>query len=260
MEINGTDLEGIFKLKHTDITLSFMKKMFANKDKVKKLYNTDDTFTLKAGKLRNTGTIRTTIGRYIVNLFLFENVKYPYVNDAFNKKKVSSIMLEITEMLLEKEVSEEDYADLLNRMGWLGWSISSFVSSTLGYDDFIIPPATAKLKKDLLAKYSEEIENGDTIIVSKIEEQLIASALKELKGTPALDIYAAGCRGSIGNNLKNMILMRGLVADPSRPGKFKVSTSSLVDGTPPEEIVAGANILLAGAGGRAVLTRLGGSS
>jgi len=258
MEIKGAELESILRLKPSDIKLSFMKEMFANTDDRKKKYDTGDTFTLKAGKLRNKTTIRTTIGRYVMNLFLFEKVEYPYINEPVNKNKLGDVMLDITEMLLEDEINEEVYADLLNRQGWLGWSISPFITSTMGYDDFVIPAKTAKLKKELLDKYAEEIEAGDTIVVSKIEKLLIASALEELKGTPALDIYAAGCRGSVGNNLKNMLLIRGLVSDPSRPGKFKVSTSNLVDGTPPEEMVSGANILLAGAGGRAIQTRKGG--
>ncbi len=258
MEIKGNNLDLVLKLKPEHINLTLLKRLFANTDKRKKVFETTDTFTLKANTLRNKSTIRTTVGRYVANLFLFEKVKFPYVNEAMNKKKVNAITLDITEMLLEKEIEQEDFADMMNRFGWLGWSISPFITSTLGYDDFIIPPKTVKLKKELLDKYQDEIAAGDTIVVDKIEKQLIASAVKEMEGTPALDIYAAGCRGSIGNNLKNMLLIRGLVADPAQPGKFKASTGNLVDGTPPEEMYMGANILLAGAGGRALETRRGG--
>jgi hypothetical protein len=160
--------------------------------------------------------------------------------------------------MLEDKISEEETIDFMNRLSWMGFSTSSFTSPPFDLNGLVCPPKTAKLRKELFKKYDQEIKDGDPKTVALIEKELITSARDELKGEPILDYYDSGARGSFDNNYKNTVLMRGLVPDPARPGKFKVSLGNLVDGSPLEDQYIGANILLAGAGGRALETRRSG--
>ena len=104
----------------------------------------------------------------------------------------------------------------------------------------------------------ERMAETARITPAEVEAAIIASAREELAGTTIMDYYDSGARADFGNHFKNMVLMRGLVADPENPGKFVVATGNLAEGTPKAEMVQGANLLLAGAGGRALQTRISG--
>jgi len=251
--------EELLNLKPSDVTLSFIKKFFTNKGSA--------DFTSQLSVPRgvyddNKSIINTTAGRYLLNLFLFEKFRslVPYVNKAFSKKVTNEILSLLTEELLEGNVSEGDYVDFINKLNWIGFSTASFTTPPLNLESIECPPKTAKLRKELFKKYQDELKNSDLKVTSMIEGQLLDSAKKELEATdsPIMDFYNSGSRGSFTNNYKNVVLMRGLVADPSRPGSYTTSLSNLSDGTLAEDQVSGGNLLLTGSAGRALDTRSSG--
>ena len=66
-----------------------------------------------------------------------------------------------------------------------------------------------------------------------------------------MDLYVSGARGSIGNNYKNMYLMRGAIKN-NMTGKYEIITGSLLDGLQKENIDAHSNSILSGAFPKAV--------
>jgi hypothetical protein len=66
-----------------------------------------------------------------------------------------------------------------------------------------------------------------------------------------MDLYVSGARGSIGNNYKNMYLMRGAIKN-NMTGEFDVLTASLLDGLEKKDIAPHSNAILSGAYPKAV--------
>lgn len=264
-EMTGENLKFILTLKPSDITLKFLKKYFASTkvDNVidKKVFSFQDKFTLeKNSKFGNKENIRTNVGKYIFNLFTLEKFrgKVDYFNNTLNKSELNNINNILSEMILEDEITMIEYKEFIDRLNWLGFGTVTFTAPNFGIAGLTCPPKTAKLRKELFIKYKKELEDVDTKIVTMIENKLIASAKEELKGTTILDFYESGSRGNFDNNYKTMVLMKGLVPNPRKPGKFLVSLGNLSDGTPPEDQWLGANQLINGASGRALETAIGG--
>jgi hypothetical protein len=124
-----------------------------------------------------------------------------------------------------------------------------------GLSDYITPK-----KKELEKKYKEGIEAGDPVVAEKMEKELIAEALDYLGDDPSLDIYYSKARSSIPNNLKNMYIMKGPVAnpDPTASKKYDVITSNLNDGVSKEEYAVLCRSLSTGPYSRAKKTSIGG--
>ena len=257
-KLTPSEIEWVYGLKPEDITLKFLRENFARFKNREPRFHREDSFLMPPKKLRNDIDVATTIGRYIVNLFAFEKVKYPYVNEGLSKTKFSKINAELTDWLIEDQISTEDYVDCINRVNWFGLSTTSFTSPSISIEGISCPPKTEELRAQLFSQHSEQIAAGDAVAITKIENALVASAKEELKDEDFASIFVAcGKKPSWGNQYKNMALMRGAVYNPETGG-FDGCVGNLSDGTPLEEMPAGANLLLAGAGGRALQTRLGG--
>ena len=117
-----------------------------------------------------------------------------------------------------------------------------------------------KLKAKLIKENQEAIDKGDAAVAEMIEDKLLAFALEYLKDDPALDVYLSGAGGNLGNNFKNMYVMKGAIRnpDPDAPQEFNIATSSFVDGISADEYALLANSLAGGPYARAKKTELGG--
>ena len=244
------------EVKPSDITLEFLRKNFARYKDKPKLCHQQDTFILKAKTLNNEKDEFTTLGRYIVNLFLSEKVKFPYINQPINGKVFGKLNQLLCTWMLEDKLDTDTYTDFMNRFVWFSLSTAAFMCPSMGVDSITCPPKTEKLKKQLLEEHSSEIAAGNVDVMIDIEKQLIASAKEEYKDRDFADCYAAGGpKWEV--HFKNMGLIRGSVWNPETKS-FDNCIGNLNEGTPIDEMVPGANTLLAGAGGRALQTRLGG--
>jgi hypothetical protein len=105
----------------------------------------------------------------------------------------------------------------------------------------------------------ERVRNGDLGELGKLEKELVEASKKELEGVdPGFDIFASGARGSVGNNFKNVALLRGAIRKSDDPSKITVSTASLEEGIPPEELPAYADLIVQASYGRSMMTAQGG--
>jgi hypothetical protein len=81
--------------------------------------------------------------------------------------------------------------------------------------------------------------------------------MEVLKGDVGLDLYTSGARGSVGNNLKNINLMRGSIYNNST-GKFDIVKNSLMDMLDKDDFTAHVGGIVAGSFARGVGTQEGG--
>lgn len=109
----------------------------------------------------------------------------------------------------------------------------------------------------MVEKYRTELENGDEKVSEMIEKELIEAIKKEFAGDVGLDLYISGARGSIKNNLKNIMLMQGAIKN-SITGGYDINTKSLMEGIDKKDIPSSANSILSGAFPKAVGTQVSG--
>ncbi|ALN97982.1 putative DNA-directed RNA-polymerase beta-subunit [Bacillus phage vB_BpuM-BpSp] len=251
----------LFSLKEKDIDLKMLEKLFADKKNTKAMFKPNDFFNLPKGKLYNKMSIKTTVGRYIFNRFILSDalLKHTgYINTPMDGGGINKLENELSEYLLEDKVTVKEFSDYIDKMQWLGFISSKFINSSLTYDLLEPPKETKELKKDLIQKYKKEIDSGDLITINKIEKELIADAKKRIKDIPDLQIYDSGGRGSFGNNYKNSSLLRGAIKNLADPSKVFISTKSLMEGIPGDELQYYADTITQASYSRAVGTREGG--
>ena len=114
--------------------------------------------------------------------------------------------------------------------------------------------------EELYKKYKEQIDAGDEIVGTKMEQELLDFATEYLKNDPSMDMFLSGARGSIGNNFKNMFVYRGAVkeSDPKKGG-YSIIKSNFADGITREDYADFANSLTGGPYSRAKKTEVGGA-
>lgn len=216
-------------------------------------FHSEDKMTLRPGDWygKNKTPIETTVGRYIFNKILigrpgFQDV-IPYVNDEVTEgyffKKFEGA---VANALLHDKVTVEQMYTYCDTRDWLGMQLHAIITPSFTAETFKINPEVQKLKEELFEKHKDEIEAGDTLVVSDIEKQLIAKTKEVLKGDPGMDLYDSGARGSIANNYKNMFIMRGSVYNRAKK-KYEVVKNSLADTLAIKDIPVSSNTILEGA-------------
>lgn len=250
----------LFNLKPNDIDQYLIEELFAFKQNTKPKFCPQDTFILPKDKLYNDSAEATTVGRYIVNLFLLEgkvaNV-LKYINKPFTSKVIGMINAKCSEAILDEKILNEDYFKVIDKLTWLGYETSKFMNASLSSEFMTTRPEIEKRKNELIKEKEHEIANGDMKAVDSIEKELLGMAKDIYKDHPSMQIYDCGAKGDFTNNYKNTSVMRGCVKDFADPSKVRISTSSLEEGIKPDEISVYANIGIAGEYGKAVETKDG---
>ena len=118
----------------------------------------------------------------------------------------------------------------------------------------------ARKKEELYKKYKDQIDKGDEVAANKMEKELLDFAVEYMGDDPSMDMFISGARGNIGNNFKNMFVMKGVIKDPdpNAKQKYNVALSNYIDGIKSEEYSLFANSLAAGPYSRAKKTEYGG--
>ena len=273
-QINQKNLVNmICNLKQEDVTSSLIMKLFGSFGG-KKLCNHYDIFTVPAGcfsfenekgkVVSNTNPFVTTFGIWIFNIYMlqgfgFSKVVGGYVNENLTKKAFNKIHQKILNALIEDKIGVEEYKKFI-----------TYVDFIMPWETFLAPAQSekllacskeiGKLKEKLIKENQAAVDAGDPVVVEDIEKKLINFALEYLKDDPALDGYLSGAGGSIGNNFKNMYIMKGVVRDPdpNTNKEYNCATSSFIDGISADEYALLANSLSAGPYSRAKKTEIGG--
>jgi len=251
----------LLSIKQDDITMSLLHDLFAYRKNTNPRFAPNDFFYLEKGVLGNSERIKTTTGKYIFNLLvLYPNIiKHTgYFNRALDKGGIGKIQSDLGSLVLQSVLPTEEQAIFIDKMQWLAFGIAKFINASLTHEMLIAPEEVTKRKEELVEKHKEALEKGDLNTVNKIEKELIGLAKGIMQDVPDYQIYASGARGSFGNNYKNTSIMRGAIKNLADPSKVKVSTTSLDEGIPPEELPYYADLLTQASYQRAVGTQDGG--
>ena len=260
------EIEEIINISEDDITTSFIMKMFGKFDKEPK-YNPYDLITIPSGsygpeKKKNKNDFTTTIGLWIFNKYFIEKDFFhifQYVSKSVDDGLFSFINKELSYSLLEGRITVEQLKRYLMK-----------TQKCMPYVNILSPNYTDKMltctnvinkkKKELYEKYKDAIEAGDEIVGDKMEKELLEFAKEYLKDDPSMDMFLSGARGSIGNNFKNMFVMKGVIADPdpNAKQKYHIALSNYMDGMDTKEFTLFANSLAAGPYARSNKTAEGG--
>jgi len=165
--------------------------------------------------------LHTTCGRILFNEILPED--FPFCNEQVDSKKLSKIVGEIIAKYPLEKVQQ-----ILDKIKEIGFEFATLSGTSLGMDDFIVPPQ----KKELIEKAEKEIDVIDNQykkgLLSKEERnskvieiwQEVKDKLSELvpktlpKDGPVYSIVESGARGSWAQPLQ-ICGMKGLVTSPT---------------------------------------------
>lgn len=160
-------------------------------------------------------SIRTTIGRIIINNLLPENMDF--INEAIDKSKLQDII----STLIEKYDSE-DAAKIVSELQRVGFKLSSINPKSFNIDAFI-PSKEWRKKKQEFKKKADSLADSEFL---KEADKLTKLLIKELDDNDIgiQDVINSGSKGGAAD-WQALLVSRGLVVDIN--GKI----SKIVDGT-----------------------------
>lgn len=251
----------ILSLPNEKLTFTYLisllgKTKDGNKIKEPRFLSTD-AITIKPHEYHNKTEIKTTIGKLLFNRLCIEGCgfqdKVGYINYEVNSSGLKKLEKQLADFLIKNEIAADQFAKYIDIRDWLGLQLHAIITTSFTPGTTKIPSEVKKLKNELLKKYDKELKDGDEKTAQLIEKKLIDKTKEVLKDDLGMDLYYSGARGSIDNNLKNIILMRGAVLNPITK-KYDIVSSSLMDGMEKSEIPANSNSVVLGAYPKAVGT------
>lgn len=268
--IKKEDLDFLFNITESDVTLSFIMETFGEFNG-KSRFNPydiieipkDTYFILKNNKkIGNKNTFKTTVGKWIFNKYFIEadpqlTKVITYVNEDINKKVFEKIDEAFTFAYIEDIIPLESYKKYIMKTQQFMPFVSILSPS---YSDSMLTITTEinKRKEKLLKDNEKAIEDGDIYVIDKISKELLDYSKELLKDDPAMDCFNSGAIGSFENNFKNIYVMRGSVKDPDPIKGYNIITSNFIDGVKKEDYPKLANTLAAGPYARSKKTEKGG--
>jgi hypothetical protein len=260
--LNDEETKYILSIKEEDVTDSLLKSLFAKMSYASPArFNTNDYFMLPAKHAGNNKEGHTTIGLYILNIFLIQphyNKLFGYVNRPVTGPVLEEIEEAIAKALYTDQIDTHSNADFFNRLQWLGGSDICTIISPSFSNGILKPPAgTAELKAELIEANKEAIAAGDAITGAKIERILVDHAVKQIQDDPGFENFASGAKASLDNNYKTMVLMKGPLASTST-GEYSINFADYNTGIPKSEYVSTSDSAVSGAYARSTAVAVGG--
>lgn len=260
------DIEYLVNIKEKDITTSFIMDTFGEFETGQR-FRPYDIIEIPANSYgpegkKNKKPFITTVGIWIFNKYFIEEDLFDifkYINKTIDKKMYGKLNNDLSVAVLEDRLLLES----MKRFNMKTQKCMPYISILApNYTDKMLTCTEVinKKKKELYSKYEEQIKKGDEIAATKMEKELLDFALEYMGDDPSMDMFISGARGSIGNNFKNMFVMKGVIKDPDPNAKqrYNVMMSNYIDGVSPDEYALLANSLAAGPYARAKKTENGG--
>lgn len=260
------DIEYLVNIKEKDITTSFIMDTFGEFETGQR-FRPYDIIEIPANSYgtegkKNKKPFITTVGIWIFNKYFIEEDLFDifkYINKTIDKKMYGKLNNDLSVAVLEDILPLES----MKRFNMKTQKCMPYISIlSPNYTDKMLTCTEVinKKKKELYSKYEEQIKKGDEIAATKMEKELLDFALEYMGDDPSMDMFISGARGSIGNNFKNMFVMKGVIKDPDPNAKqrYNVMMSNYIDGVSPDEYALLANSLAAGPYARAKKTENGG--
>lgn len=261
-------------LTQQDISSSLVMEMFGSFGG-QTMVNHYDTFEVPKGAYKfenekgklvsNTNSFITTFGIWIFNIFFIQGFGFAkifggYINENINTDIFEDLHQQLLYAMLEDRIDVENYKKFIQYCDFImPWE--SFLSPSHTEAILACTKEINKMKAKLIKEHKEELEKGNAVVAEQIEKQILDYVTDTLlKDDPALDPYLSGAGGSLGNNFKNMFIMKGAIrnTDPQAEQEFTISTSSFIDGFSTEDYATLAKSLSGGPYSRAKKTEIGG--
>lgn len=248
--LDMNEVREILSLEKKEITLETLRGLFGCKiGQENPRFNTYDKMRLPAGRLYNSETIETTVGRYLTNLIVLPEKylkKYGFYNDVWTKGNIGKIESQLNEMLMADEISTKEYSEYIDRGEWLGMGTECFMIPTMNYDINLPIREVIEERDELFDKYSEGVKRGDPAVAEIIEKQVLAKAKKIIKdkGNECFDYFDSGV-ASFENNYKKTSVMCGALENPYTK-KLDILKSNYIDGLDIKEYPKFCNLSIIG--------------
>lgn len=266
--ISEEDKKYLMSLSPEDITYDLGMELFSDHVKkvngefveVKSRFEPTDYFNLKAGEYFNKTDIETTVGSFIFNKFILEPkfAKYiDYVNYELTDSGLGKFESVLSQLLLNDVIDTDDFADYLDKIQWLGMQFHEPLAASFTMRGLKPLESVIKRRDELIEENKEALEKGDIMVMSAIEAELVDMAKKEVGDDPSMDLYYSGARGSIGNNYKQLSIIKGPVFNKAI-GKYQFIKNNFFEGIQKEDIAPTATNVTNGAYPKSVGTAVSG--
>ena len=218
-----------------------------------------EKFYIEDGMIANYKgpSMLTDVGKFFINYLLFVDPfgdRIPYQNKLISAGVADS---EVNKLILEHKATRQEYNKYINNAFWFGED-GSIAIQTLSERALGTDPAIAKRKKELLEKYKDKLH--DPIIMSKVEDELIAMDKAYIKGDVSEPFFQAVGGKAYKEQRKKMYIMVGLMTDFSKnSGDMVTVTNNMDGGYRVEDIPAVANEIRRGSYERGKSTAAGGA-
>ena len=193
-------------------------------------YKLYDKFTIEQDDIvsftKSTPEV-TSYGRVLANYFLIASIfgdLIPYKNKEFEFDEIEN---DITTLILNNKATVESGQKYLDHALFLG-SFGEMCVPGLSKKSIQTDPKVVERKKELLEKYKDQLD--DPIIISKIEDELLAMDKEWLKDDDSYGFY--GSEGKkFHTHRKKQFIMAGVSEDFTKEkGKYSFVENSLSDG------------------------------
>lgn len=226
----------------------------------KSKFEPTDIINLKKGEYFNKTDMTTTVGRLLFNKFIVEKDLVDavgYINEPVNGGKLNQLDDVLSKALLRDDITVEQMISYLNNIQWLGMQLHTVICGSYSLGILKPVPEMQKHRDKLLKENKKALDDGDVIAAVRIEKECLDMATKVVENDPGMDLFRSGARGSIGNNYKNISVMKGPVFNPAT-GKFELVQSNFMEGIRKEELSIHGNAIVTGAYPKAIGTATSG--
>jgi hypothetical protein len=223
------------------------------------IFNMSDRFHITSGMIANYDgpLMLTDVGKFFINYLFFASTcgnKVPYINKLINTATVDEA---ITAKIVDGIITRKEFNNIINHAYWFGEdgtiTIQTLTERALGTD-----PKIAKRKAELLEQYKDKLH--DTIVLAKIEKELIDMDKAYIKGDESEPFFQAVGSKSFNEQRKKMYIMFGMMPDFNKKNiGVNVILNNMEQGYTKQDIPAVANEIRRGAYGRGSETALGGA-
>lgn len=253
-------LQRILNTPIENINKSFIEELFAayydKETKTAKEANFDPTDKITLSKKDYKwvdGTIETTLGRLILNRYMFEKTglidQTGYINTVLNEDGLKDLNVLVNNLVVNDKLTTKDLGKYIDARDRLGFFCASFLGAAI--TPALIRPMenVQKRKKELFAEKEARIKSNNPVdqvmAANEIEKELIGIVKENLKDDFGYDMYASGVN-NLPNNYKTINVMRGAVYN-NISKKYDVVESSLMESIDKRAITPFANSVVAGA-------------
>lgn len=248
----------ILSIKESDVTASFIYKLFGEFEG-KNIVNPYDMIYVPVGTYHNNKNVfLTTVGLYIFNVWFISEELFPvfgYVNTTIAKKLYTKMNKELSYALIEDRITTDQLKHFIEKTQHI-MAFEVIMSPNMD-EELMTVNKKINAKRDQLFKENKKaLENGDVAVAEKLEKELLAYGEELLKDCPAMDTYKSGAGASM-ENFKSFFIDKGMNYNYAT-NKFTMVKSNYLDGISPEDYAITAASMTAPTYSRSKKTASGG--